>query len=92
MGRVLLEAMACRKPIIASNVGGIPEVIKNGYNGLLFKSENVDDLADKIRLVLSDKKVATMLRNNAHSYVKEKLSEECYANNYINMIKNTLDG
>ena len=65
MGRVLLEAMACEKPIIASNVGGIPEVIKNGYNGLLFKSENVDDLADKIRLVLSNKKFALMLGNNA---------------------------
>ena len=92
MGRVLLEAMACEKPIIASNVGGIPEVIKNGYNGLLFKSENVNDLADKIRLVLSNKKFASVLGNNAYVYVKEKLSEECYAKNYINMIKNTLDG
>ena len=58
MGRVLLEAMACKKPIIASNVGGIPNVIKDGYNGLLFKSEKVDDLADKIRLVLSNKKIS----------------------------------
>ena len=64
MGRVLLEAMACKKPIIASNVGGIPEIIKDGYNGLLFESENVDDLAEKIRLVLSNKKYPTMLRNN----------------------------
>ena len=92
MGRVLLEAMACKKPIIASDVGGIPEVIKDGYNGLLFKSEKVDDLAQKIRLILSNKKIASELRNNAYYYVKEKLSEECYAVNFINMINNTLYG
>src|SRR4030067_495925 len=39
MGRVLLEAMASKKPIIASNVDGIPTYIKHGYNGLLFESE-----------------------------------------------------
>ena len=92
MGRVLLEAMACRKPIIASNVGGIPQIIKDGYNGLLFKSENVDDLTKKIKLVLSNKNLANKLGNNGYAFVNEKLSEECYAKNYIEMIKNTING
>ncbi|MHA1335553.1 MAG: glycosyltransferase, partial [Promethearchaeota archaeon] len=42
--RVLREAMASKKPIIASNVDGVPNIIKDGFNGLLFESENVDDL------------------------------------------------
>jgi len=90
MGRVLLEAMACRKPIIASNVGGIPEVVKDGFNGLLFESENTGDLARKIRLILNDKNLCQTLGDNAYSFVNQNLSEEKYAHNYMSMIKNTL--
>ena len=64
MGRVLLEAMASKKPIIASNVDGIPTYIKDGYNGLLFESENVDDLAEKMHTVMSDENYARQLADN----------------------------
>jgi glycosyltransferase involved in cell wall biosynthesis len=86
MGRVLLEAMACRKPVIASNVGGVPYVIEDGYNGLLFEKENVDDLAEKIKLVLSDNELAEKLAENGYMYVRKNLSEKNYINNYKNMI------
>ncbi len=39
--------MACGKPVIASNVGGMQEYISDGETGILFKTENVNDLADK---------------------------------------------
>ena len=90
MGRVLLEAMASKKPIIASNVDGIPTVIKDGFNGLLFEKENVDDLADKIRTILSDKKLAERLAENGFDYVQQNLSEECYIENYNSMIEEIL--
>jgi glycosyltransferase involved in cell wall biosynthesis len=90
MGRVLLEAMASNKPIIASNVGGVPSVIRDGFNGLLFEKENVDDLAEKICLILSDKEMAHTLATNGCDYVQRYLSEQCYIDNYRKMINLTL--
>lgn len=43
-GLVLLEAMAAKKPVIASNVSAIPETVSHGVNGLLFEKKNVDQL------------------------------------------------
>ncbi len=48
LGMVILEAMSCGRPVIASNIGGIPESVKDGYNGLLTIPKNPADIADKI--------------------------------------------
>jgi len=45
---VIPEALACGRPVVASNVGGIPEIIDNHYIGMLFKKGDVDDLVAKI--------------------------------------------
>jgi len=50
----LIEATAVGLPCVAARVGGIPEVINHGENGLLFERENVDELADRLRCLLSD--------------------------------------
>lgn len=76
--RVLREAMAARKPIVASNVDGIPDLIQDGYNGLLFTSEDHNDLAAKIGRVLTDQALAKSLAQNGFEYVYANLSEECY--------------
>ena len=86
MGRVLVEAMASKKPIISSNVGGTSSIIIDGYNGLLFEKENVEELADKITRILSDKKLSQTLAENGYKYVQEKLSEENYLQKYKSMI------
>ena len=48
MGRVLVEAMASKRPIVASRVGGIIDLIKNGYNGLLVSPGDEQELAEAI--------------------------------------------
>lgn len=53
-GISILEAMNMSRPVIASNVGGIPEIIQNDKNGLLFESRNYIDLADKIEQLIID--------------------------------------
>lgn len=88
--RVLREAMAARKPIIASDVDGIPTIIKHGFNGLLFNSEDVDDLAKKMRMVLSDCSYAQTLAQNGYEYVHANLSEENYFDNYVKMVEKVL--
>lgn len=91
MGRVLLEAMASKKPIIACNVDGIPTYIKHGYNGLLFESENIDDLAEKMKTILGNEDYAKQIAENGYKYVYERLSEDCYVKKFRNMIEKTLN-
>jgi glycosyltransferase involved in cell wall biosynthesis len=86
MGRVLLEAMAYGKPVIASRVDGIPTYVKDGVNGLLFESENSVDLADKIELIFSDKDVAERLARQGYDHVRASLSEEQYLEYFREML------
>ncbi|MCK4759393.1 MAG: glycosyltransferase, partial [Candidatus Aminicenantes bacterium] len=55
MGRVLAEAMALGKPIVASNVGGIPDLVTHGKNGYLVPPQNPEELAKYTQLLLEDK-------------------------------------
>lgn len=53
----VLEGMACKKPIIASNVGGIPYIVKDNINGFLVKPGNAHELADKLKILLENEKL-----------------------------------
>jgi len=55
MGKVLVEAMALGKPITASNVGGIPDLITHGTNGFLVSPKNSEQLAKYIQILITDK-------------------------------------
>jgi len=54
MGKVIVEAMAMAKPIIASNVGGIPDIVSPNDNAILFEPANSDMLAEKINYLYND--------------------------------------
>jgi glycosyltransferase involved in cell wall biosynthesis len=69
---VALEAMACKKPVVAFNTPFAHEIIRDGYNGLLAKAFDPRDLSDKIYMLLLDKKLSLKLARNAYSYVKLK--------------------
>jgi glycosyltransferase involved in cell wall biosynthesis len=58
----LVEAFAYGKPVIGARIGGIPEMIDDGVNGLLFEPGNMEDLKDKLALAmsLSDVKIRKM--------------------------------
>lgn len=70
----VLEAMAARKPIIASNVGGIPSVIHDKETGLIIEPGDPDSIVEAVTILLKDKILSTELANNAAKFVGEKFS------------------
>jgi len=72
----LLEAMAVGKPVIATKVGGIPEIVRHGRNGLLIEPGNVDDLANAIRYILQNKEEAKNMGKEAAKTIFERFRLE----------------
>ena len=62
---VLMEAMAAGKPVIAATIAGIPEMIKDGHNGLLFDVGNWSDLARQMQRLVTDERLASRLSKAA---------------------------
>lgn len=69
-GLAALEAMACQVPVISSNVGGLPEVNKQGETGYLCEVGDVDCMADLALGLLSNEKKLQNFRNNAFRHAK----------------------
>lgn len=68
-----LEAMAMEKSVIVSDVGGLKELVKDGYSALLFKADNVEDLAAKIlHLVENDKLRQELGKNGREQMLRER--------------------
>lgn len=69
-GLVLLEAMATGKPVIGSRVGGIPEIVNHGVNGLLVEPNNVDQLASAMGLLARDDEARSRMGRSALEFAK----------------------
>ena len=70
-GIVNLEAMASGIPIVASNLGGIPDIVKNGENGLLAEPGNVQNLADSLLYLLKNEELRNKMGITGNKFVKE---------------------
>jgi glycosyltransferase involved in cell wall biosynthesis len=67
MGRVLVEAFCRARPVVASRVGGIRDLVEDGRNGLLVEPGDTDALANALVRVLSDRQLAERLAAAAHA-------------------------
>jgi glycosyltransferase involved in cell wall biosynthesis len=76
MAVVLLEAMACGVPVVASNVGGAPDIVTDGYNGLLVETGDVKGLAESVTKVLSDETLAKKLSEGALNTIRQVMENE----------------
>lgn len=74
----ILETMATGKATIASDTGGVPELIENGKNGFLYHFDDVDSLKEKIELLMSNDDLAKELGQNARKTFEEKYTPDVY--------------
>jgi glycosyltransferase involved in cell wall biosynthesis len=86
---VALEAFSVATPVIGSNSGGIPDIINHGYNGWLFESGNVDDLAEKINDLLINREKRDLMAKNARITFEEKYSISRLAQRFERFLEET---
>jgi glycosyltransferase involved in cell wall biosynthesis len=84
LGLSILEAMVSGTPVIASSVGGVPEIVLDGETGFLVPPGNVSALRERIAQVISDERLAKTMGDNAREHVLarftwEKVAERCLA-------------
>lgn len=85
-----LEGMACKKPLVVFDLPFTREFIVNMKTGILVRPGNVMDLAEKIGLLLSDKKLRNKIGKNAYEYVKKKHDWDKLVDKYIEIYKNCI--
>jgi glycosyltransferase involved in cell wall biosynthesis len=88
-GRSLIEAMIAGVPVIATNCGGIADNITDGYNGILVKENNAEELAEAIIILLNNsnlrKEITGNAKNDLSRYSKENVTNEYY--NLLNSLR-----
>jgi glycosyltransferase involved in cell wall biosynthesis len=90
-GRVIVESFARGRPVVASAVGGIPELVVPGMNGLLFEPGDVVGLQAAMLLVASDRLLAARLSAGAAlSYAAHDCSPEQFASRMCELVEQTL--
>ena len=87
VGRVILEAMAMKLPVVATNVGGIPLLIDDLRDGLLFDSENVEGLKAQILRLIEDNELYVNITNSAYKKFIRHYEYEVSIKKFINMYK-----
>ena len=88
----LLEAMACGLPVIATNVGGVSEIIQNGYNGYLFEPNSYREIENLLPDLLSNESLKNYISQNARETIRTKFSWDVNLKKYLDVYSNIISG
>jgi len=89
---VILEAMAQQTPVVATAVGGVPEVVRDRITGLLHRHEDDADLASKILALLSDEALRQRLGGAGHTLVREQFTLQTFSGGIAGIYRSMLPG
>ena len=79
------EAMAMQNPVIATNVGGIPEIVSDGKTGFLVDEGNADQWIDKISFLLKNKNAAQEMGKSGRELISEKFNWDILAKSFLTL-------
>ena len=88
---VALESFIHGKPVIASNIGSLPELVEDGYNGYLFEAKNEKDLIEKIKQ-LDDDNLVKLMGKNSKKQLIDKFSKEKHYEKLIELFNSLTKG
>lgn len=86
----IIETLEIGKPIIASEIGGIPEIVENEKNGLLYRYDSVDDLADKINELYYNQEKINKMKEASKNKFKMEHTEDVYYQKIMKIYKNAI--
>lgn len=86
----VLETLAIGKPIIGSNLGGIPELVKDNETGLIYNYNNVKELEERMNKLFNNKEIALQFGKNAKEIAKKDFSKNEYYNKIINIYEGVI--
>jgi glycosyltransferase involved in cell wall biosynthesis/uncharacterized HAD superfamily protein/hypoxanthine phosphoribosyltransferase len=86
-GRVIIEGMLAKKPIIATRIGGITEIITDGVNGLLYTPGKYEDLVKKLEFIFNNKVSSEMYVENGYKFVAKHFSDDKYSGKIIKIFE-----
>ena len=89
-GRTIIEGMLLKKPIIATDSGGVPEIIQNRKNGLLYKPKDFLDLSNRIIELKKNEKLKIKLTENGYKTATGSFSDDQYSGKILKTIKEIL--
>lgn len=81
----LLEAQLMQRPVVATRVGGIPELMDDGNTGYLVDKSNADQIIQRISILLENEKLARQMGTNGKAFVEGNFSWDKVAQNYVSM-------
>jgi glycosyltransferase involved in cell wall biosynthesis len=87
----ILEAMAAGLPIVTTEVGGIPEVVKDGHNGFLIRPGDVEALADKLATLAGDQHLREMMGQRSRQIAEQELDVKPYVRRLITLYQSLGD-
>src|SRR5659263_71904 len=90
-GLIFLEAMAWEKPVIGCNVGGIPEIVEDGKDGILIQPDDENALSRAIVKLLTDEELRIRMGENGRKKVEDKFTTIKMAERTYNIYKNILE-
>jgi trehalose synthase len=91
-GLTVSEALWKETPVVASRVGGIPEQVVDGKTGFLVDPRDIQSCAEKVILLVKDKKLAAHMGKKAREYVKEKFLITRHLDDYLDLLIDVLIG
>jgi glycosyltransferase involved in cell wall biosynthesis len=89
--QVIKEAFFLKIPVIATNVGGIPELIEDGKTGILIQPDNTKLLLDEITKLLKNTDLQDKLSNNAYEFIIKNYTWESFLSKYVNFYKKLIE-
>lgn len=85
-GYTAAEAMACGTPVIASDCTSLPEVVRNGQTGILCSTDNAEEFANAVRLLVSDRDMLNRMSEAARQHVVSRFSVATMVEQYLQLL------